>query len=136
MSCPAARASGPFWPPAGHPSVDQLRIACEALRRPESETFHDTGSHPFDQTIRAIHQSQHRLDRTWVLEIQRQRAFTTIDDGLVAQIERVTGFDRAALDQDDLSPHIGQQHAAERRRPDAGNFDNAYALKNTHACHP
>ena len=42
----------------------------------------------------------------------------------------------AAVDPDDVGAQVGQQHAAERSRPQPGELDDPYALQRSHALLP
>ncbi len=118
--------------PARHAAVDQLRIARQADIRPEAEALHDAGAHAFDQCVGAVDQAQHGIDSPRIFQVQRQRTFATIEDGILAHVERVAGLAAGPLDHDDVGPHVGQQHAAEGPRPDAGDFDDADSVENSH----
>ena len=48
-------------------------------------------------------------------------------------VERVALAGQLAVDAHDVGAHVGQQHAGEGRRADAGHFDDADARQRTHA---
>jgi hypothetical protein len=118
--------------PACHAAVDQFRIARQAGIRPEAEAFHDSGPHALDQCVGTVDQAQHGIDRPRIFQVQRQRTLAAIEDGVLAHVERIAGFAAGPLDHDDVGPHVGQQHAAEGPRPDAGDFDDADSVENSH----
>ncbi len=115
----------PLLAPAGHAAIHQRRIALEAHLGPQAEPLHHTRAHAFDQRIGAVDQREHGSHRGRIFQVERQRLLAAMDDGILAQVERVAGLAAAALDQDDLGAHIGQQHAAKRGRADTGDFNDA-----------
>ena len=58
-------------PPAGHPAIDELRIALGAIGRAEAEPFHHAGPVALDQRVGRLDQRQRRLDPLRALEIER-----------------------------------------------------------------
>ncbi len=118
-------------PPAGQPAIDESRIAHEADVRPKPEPLRDARPEALDQSVCALDQSQHQLCRAGLLQVHRNRALAAPRDVVLRLgIER----QRAALaiDQHDVGAEVGEQHAAERRGADAGEFDDAHTRERTH----
>lgn len=112
----------PVLAPAGHPPVDELRIAGEAGLRSDAEAFGDAGAVALDEDVGAFDEVQNAGRSLVALEVQ--------DDGaLVAVGEVVRGIDaepRAAgpVDTDDVGPEVRQQHRGERSGADARQLDD------------
>ena len=121
MSWPAALRQRAFLAPAGHAAIDQLWIAREHDVRAEAETLHHAGAEAFDQRVGAGEQVEHLRDGGLVLQIE-------LDDLAAAHRDRLQVLAGAdAVERHDLGAHVGQQHAGERARADAGEFDDAEA---------
>ena len=60
--------------PAGHPAIDQPRIARQDDIRSEAQTFHDTRPEPFDQRIGAFEQAEHLCDGSLRFDIDLDHA--------------------------------------------------------------
>ncbi len=115
--------------PAGHPAVDEPRVAREADVGTEPEPLHRAGAEPFDERVGALDHGQHVVDRTGPLQIDRQRR-TTARQQVAA---RVGGNDRRGgsaaghartVDAQHVRAEIREHHRAERRRPDADHLDD------------
>ena len=118
----------PLLPPAGHAAVHELWIGLEAFVRPEAKALHHAGPEAFDQCISFRHQLPGDLDVRGLLQVERDRA-------AAARQKIVFGFDGiaeigrlGAIDADDVGAHVGEQHAAERPRADAGELDDFNSL--------
>ena len=110
-----------FLAPAGHAAVDQPRIARQHHVGSEAEPLHHAGTKAFDQRVGVGEQVEHLRDRGLVLEVE-------LDDLAAAPRHRfqvLLGAD--AIERHDLGAHVGQHHAGERARADAGEFDDAEA---------
>ena len=110
---------GPELAPAGHPAIDQLRIALQGHVRTETQALHHPRPEALEGGVGLLDQLQADLDGGRLFQVQRHRAAPAAGDvGL--------GPAPAALSID--AHHIGaqvrQQHAAERSGPDAGEFDD------------
>jgi hypothetical protein len=118
--------------PAGHPAVDQRRPQPQQLVGPEAQAFHDTGPEPLQQDVGPLDQRPHDGEVVGVLEVERDRALAAIQ-----QRRRPEGADQSAacappVDADDVGAQVGQQHAAERTRPQPGELDDPYPLQRSH----
>jgi len=85
-----------------------------------------------DQHIGAVGQSQHGVAARRPLEVQRQRAPPARID-VVSRIHgqaQAAGFE--AVDAHDISAQVGQQHAAQRPRADAREFDHPQSVERSH----
>ena len=99
--------------------IDQPRIAREHDVGAEAEPLHHAGTKAFDQRVGAGEQVEHLRDRGLVLQIE-------LDDLAAAHRHRLQVLARAdAIERHDLGAHVGQHHAGERARADAGEFDDA-----------
>ncbi len=108
-----------FLAPAGHAAVDELWIAREHDVGTEPEPLHHAGAKAFDQRVGIGEQVEHLRDRRLVLQIE-------LDHLAAATGDRFHVLGRAdAIERDDFSTHVGEHHAGERARADAGEFDNA-----------
>jgi hypothetical protein len=109
--------------PAGHPAVDQPRVASQAVVRAEAEPLRRTGPETFDQHVGGGHQVEDGGDRVGVLEVER--------DARPAAVEQVGGAagERLAtrpVDADHVGAEVGQDHARMRTRPDAGQLHDLH----------
>ena len=132
---PGGMRDRPVLAPAGHPAVDQLRVAREADIGGEAEPLHDPRPKPLDQRVGPVDQPQHRRDRVRVFQIDRDVAAAALQQpearvlALAADVAPDIG---GAIDPDHLGAHVGQQHRAKRRRADAGQLDDFHPLKRSH----
>ena len=110
-----------FLAPAGHAAEHETRIARHHNVRPEAEPLHHAGAKAFDQRIGASEQVEHLRDRGLVLQVE-------LDHLPAAPRHRLQVLFRAdAIERHDFRAHVGQHHAGERARADAGEFDDAEA---------
>ena len=137
MSCPAVLASGPLWPqPVTRPKTS-LGIAREADLGAEAEPLHHAGAKALDQRVGGADQLERGRDRLRLLQVERDRAPAAIEKAAALdRVERVALGRRLAVDADDVGAHVGEQHAGERRRADAGHFDDLEAGQRTHDSFP
>ena len=122
MSWPAAWASGPCWPEAGHAAIDQARVARVAVGRAHP-TVRPRRPPAFDQHIGLVDQPQRRLDAGGLLEIQRDRAAIAAGD-LEALVHRhARPFGLGAVDAQHVGPgrpaasRIGRGRCSPVRQP-------------------
>ncbi|MCY1361398.1 hypothetical protein D9M69_480640 [compost metagenome] len=113
----------PLLAPAGHAAIDQPGIERQAHVRPQAQALHDAGAHAFDQRIAVLRQLQHGANALGTLQVDA-------DGALAALVERagphIDFFARlfAALHQHHIGAEVGEQHAAERPRPQASDFQH------------
>ncbi|KAG1183377.1 hypothetical protein G6F35_015362 [Rhizopus arrhizus] len=105
-------------PPAGHASVHQPRIARQAFVGPQAQPFHDARPEPFEQGVGLVQQPQYDIGRAGLLEVQRDRAAASVDDGAAAAQES----GREPVNADHVRAHVRQHHGAERAGAYAGHF--------------
>jgi len=86
-----------------------------------TEPFHDPGPKSFDQRIGTREQVKHLRDRGLVLQVQLDDLAATAGDRLQALLGA------NAIKRDDLRAHVGEHHAGEGARADAGELDHAEA---------
>ena len=87
------------------------------------------GRKPSSRTSARAHQRPDDVEVGGVLEVERDRALAAVQ-----QRRRPEGADQPAaapapVDADDVGAQVGQQHAAERPRPQPGELDDPYALR-------
>ena len=118
--------------PAGHAAVDKARIGFLAGLGAQAKPFHDARAESLDQQVGGSHQIQHRSDAVRALQIDCHGAFTPIGQ-VEAPLDRKAQIGRREpVDTDHIRAHVGQQHPAKRRRPDAGHFHNPDSLQWSH----
>ena len=71
------------------------------------EPLHDAGTKAFDQSVGVRDQLERGLDGLGLLQVQRYRAATAVDEiGLLDAIEGVAGGRRLAVDPDHVRAHV------------------------------
>ena len=55
--------------PAGHPAVDQSRVAGQTVLRPDPESLGHAGAEPLQHRVGSVHKRQHRLEPASRLEV-------------------------------------------------------------------
>lgn len=136
MSSPRRVRERAVLPPARHPPVDEFRITREARVGAEPEPLHHARAHAFDQRVGMLDEPQHRAHRLRLLQVERERALAAIEDRAAAEVERIAVAAGRALDEDHVRAHVGEQHPAERRRADSGDFDDSDSVQRAHARSP
>ena len=122
-SWPAAFASGPSCPPAGHAPIDQLRIFCECGVRPKAKPFHDARPEAFDENVGFPDEAQAQVYRFRLFQIERNSA----GPDPRARWPRETAPPHPAADPQHIRAEVRQKHAGVRCRPKPGEFDHANA---------
>ncbi len=107
--------------PAGHPAVDQPRVALEAHIGAEAEPLGGAGAHPLDEHVGLRDQVEHGRDRLGVLQVERDAGTAAVE-----QVGRAAGQRLPArpLDADHVGAEVGQDHAGVRAGADAGDLDD------------
>ena len=122
MSCPAVVRERAVLAPAGHPAVDQPRVAGQAVVGAEPEPLGGAGAHALEQHVGVLDEREHGLDRLGALQVER--------DARPAAGEQVglagARADRAArpLDPDHVGAEVGQDRRGVRPGPDPGDLDD------------
>lgn len=110
--------------PAGHPSVDQLRVAGQALPGPDAETLGDARAVALDEDVGPFDQVEDAAGAVLGLQVDQYGALVA-----VGQVVRgVDGQARAAgaVDPDHIGAEVGQEHRGERAGPDPRQLDHAH----------
>ena len=128
---PGGTGERPVLPPAGHPAVDQSRVAREALVRPETEPLGDAGTVPLYQDIGSLDHPQYRGDRPRPLEVEHHRAPPAVENPVRGGHPIAT----RAVHAHHVGAEIGEYHPAVRHRPDPGQLDHPQPVQRSHAGH-
>ena len=120
--------------PSGHPPVDELGIAGEALVGTEAEALGDAGPVALDERVGLLDETQHELDALGVLEVDTDRPPPAVHRLEVRLVEHARVDLPGPVDAHDVGAHVGEQHPGERPRPDAGQLDDLHALQRSHDC--
>ncbi len=119
---PGPGGQRPVLPPAGHPPVDQRRIAGQTGVRPDPEPLGDPRPVPLDQQIGAGDQVEHLPRPLGGLEVDDHRTLVAVGDvvhRLDAERRRL-----GTVHPDHVGAEIAQQHRGERSGSDPGEFDH------------
>ena len=119
--------------PTGHASVDEPRVARETHVGAQPEPLGHARAEALEQRVGALDQPQHQLHAFRVLQIDADRAAATVERLEVRLVERCRVDLLGAVDAKDVGTHVGQQHARERSRSDAGELDDLDSCKRSHA---
>ena len=118
--------------PTGHPAKDQARVLRQAGLGAEPETFHHAGTKALDKAVGLVDQPPRRIDAGIGLDVECDRFSSPVENrGPVGATDPVTA---RSVDADNLGPHVGEQHAAMRRRADSDHFDDFDSCQWTHLC--
>ena len=129
-----ARSFRSFLTEAGHPAVDKFWICRETFFGTEAEPFHGAGPEPFDQHVGLRDQFFCRRHGFRLLQVERDRFAATpqhVETRIAAEVEPEIAS-CGTVDPNDLCPHVGEQHRAKRRWPDAGHLHHAQTIQRTH----
>jgi hypothetical protein len=118
---PGRLAPRPVLAPAGHPAIDQRRVARPAVVGTEAEPLDDARAHALDEHVGALDQIQHGGHRVGLLQVQCDARTTARQHVLLARTE---GPAAGPLDPDHVGAEVGQDHARVRARADAGDLDD------------
>ena len=125
----------PGLPPTCHACVDEARIILQQDIGTEAEPFHDTGPEALDQAIGGSRQLADECYAIRMFEVDADRAARSIDE-VAAYIRHDRTVDSTRgrpIDADDLRTVIGEHHAAEGRRTEPREFENAQSGQRTRA---
>lgn len=114
---PGALGQRAVLAPAGHPAVDELRVAGEAGVGADAEPFGHSGAVALDEDVGAFGQVEDAGRPLVALEVQEDGALVAVGD----VVRRVDAESRAAgpVDADDVGAEVRQQHGGERPGSDA-----------------
>jgi hypothetical protein len=119
--------------PAGHASVNKLRITCQAGLGADAETFGDTGAVAFNEDVGAFDQLEDDLSGALGAQIDNDRLAPARGD-VVDRCAAVTHGSRPA-DPQHLGAHIGEQHRRGWPGPDASQLEHAHAGQRSTTAH-
>lgn len=113
----------PLLAPSGHTAVNQAPIARQANVGSKAKAFHHAGTESLDQSVSLLHQAEYRLHGLGAFQVQRHGA-PPAPQQVVFCVDRYsqTGIG-CPVDTQHVSTHVGQQHRAHRRRPDARHLN-------------
>jgi len=120
--------------PAGHPPVDQLRVALQALLGADPEALGDAGAEALDEDVGLLDQAQDDLAARVALEVDGHGALGPVGHVLVQGGSAGPG--PGPVDPDHVGPQIGQQHSRERAGTDPRQFDHPHSGQWTGHVHP
>ena len=123
----------PILPPAGHPAVDEPRIAFRAIGGAETEPLHHARPVALDQRVGGLDQRHRLLDRLGPLEVERDDPLAAPQRQIrVREVEVVEPRLVRADDRDHFRALVGQHAAGERPRADALELDDFQTGQRTH----
>jgi hypothetical protein len=129
---PGGLGERPVLAPAGHPAVDQPRVAGQADVRAEAQPLHHPGAEALDEGVGAVGQREDGVPLGRVLEVRGH--------GVPAAAQQHLGVRRGqpagAVDADHLGAQVGQQHAGEGRRRQPGELQHPHAREGSAAHAP
>jgi len=111
----------PGLSPAGHPGVDEGRVALRARLGPDAKALGDARAERLDQDIGALGHAQHGLGARRGAEVDRERGPAPVQH---FRSRRREDLATGALDARHVGAKVGEQHARELDRADAGEFDD------------
>lgn len=122
--------------PAGHPAVDQRRVAGQAGVGADTEPLGDAGAQPLDEDVGALGEVEHDLRAPRGLEVDGHRALVAVGD-VVGRVDAQTGAGRA-IDAHHVGAEVGEHHRRVRAGADACQFHDPHPGERTVWCcrHP
>ena len=100
--------------------VDEFRVCAEAFVGAESESFHDAGAEPFDESVGLGDEAEDCRDGVGVFEVDGDGAASAVED---VELGAGTGGG-FSVDADDVCAEVCEHHGAEGSGADAGDFDD------------
>lgn len=110
--------------PAGHPPVDEFRIAGVTGLGADAEAFRDAGPVALDQDVGPFGQVEDPGRAALGLEVDDHGPLVAVGD-VVGRIDREAGA-VGAVHPHDVRSQVGQQHGGERAGSDARQFDDTH----------
>lgn len=111
--------------PAGHPAVDELRVAGVAVGRADAEPLGDPGAEALDEHVGALDQVEDAGGAVGGLQVDEDGALVAVGD-VVGGVDGESAA-AGAVDPYDVRSQVGEEHGGERARPDARQLDDAHA---------
>jgi len=127
---PGCGRERPVLAPASHAGKNKARVTLRADIGSEAEPLGHARPEPLNQHVGLIHQFEQQFDRGRVFQVEADRAAATAE--WVVRLARLRSASLRPIDTQHICTKISQDHAAERGRSQAGDFDNAYAGEWTH----
>jgi len=112
--------------PAGHPAVDELRVACPAVLGPQAEALGGAGAHPLDQHVGPLDEVEHEAHARGRLQVDLDARAAAVQNVDVARRESRTS---RPFDTHHVGSEVGQDHARMWSGPDAGQLDDPDAAQ-------
>ncbi|CAI4175040.1 hypothetical protein CCOS2040_28540 [Streptomyces albidoflavus] len=116
-----------FLAPAGHPAVDQARVAGEAGVGADAKAFGDAGAVSLDEDVGALHQVQDAGGAVLGLEVDQDGALVAVGE-VQGRVDAEAGA-AGAVDTDHVGAEVGEEHRGERARADARQFHHPDAVQ-------
>src|SRR5262249_58420200 len=98
----------PVLAPAGHPAVDEPRVAGQAGVGTEPQAFGRSGAKSLDQHVRLLHEIEDGGYAIGVLEVDRHTGPAAVEQVVVTAGERLPA---GPVDPDHVVSEVGQDHA-------------------------
>src|SRR5262245_56325627 len=122
--------------PAGDPSIDEARIACETILGAEPEPLGHPWTKPFDQRVGALNQAQGKRLALRMFEVERQALPATQQEVIAQWAWHAEIAWLGAVDAQYGCAEIGEQHRAHRPRPDARQLHDFDTGQRSHQAPP
>jgi hypothetical protein len=129
---PRARGERALLAPAGHPSVDELRVAGVAGLGADAEALGDARAVALDEDVGAVDQVEDAVRAVGCLQVDDHRALVAVGD-VVVRVDRESHAARP-VHADDVRAQVGEEHGGERAGPDARQLDHAHAGERAVPC--
>ena len=113
---PGRLGQGAVLSPAGHPGVDQPRVAGQALVRSDPQPLGGAGPHALDEDVGGVEETQQCGAAVVVLEVQDDAALAA-SPGIAPGRYRGRLL-RGPVDDDDVGTQVGKQHGSVRAGPE------------------
>ena len=118
--------------PAGHPAIDEFRIALEQRVGPEAQTFHHAGSEALDDGVGSLRKRECDVDAVRTLQVERDRTATTQHHVVPALAADTQPWILRPIDKKHVGAHVREHHVAKRAGADGLEHQHAYARKWSH----
>ena len=113
------------------PRVHEALVGLVTRRRADAQPLGHARPVALQQYVRVADEIEHHLNAVRRLEVDGDRPTPPFDD----RVHRVVAAGRTdAVDADHGGAHVGEEHDAERSRPDAGQLDDAHAGQRSGRC--